>query len=168
LAAARLEAGAVALVDLDLGRVASETVEEARAMGAGRGVDLVPAIEGEAPVRGDATALARAAANLADNALKAAPPGTTVRVGAGRDGSWAWLAVEDRGPGVDPLSISDTGGLGLSIVRRIAEAHRGRLSVFSSEEAGSTFVVWIPAKGVDPGFGSPPDSCPLADPLARF
>jgi signal transduction histidine kinase len=129
---------------------------------------------------GDHDALRRAVANLLSNATRLAPTGTVVTVGAGNIDGWLWIAVADRGPGIDardrekvfdrfwrrePDRSNRTGerrtGLGLAIVRQIVESHGGRAAVHSTVGTGSTFVLWIPAPDAD---GLAPVD---ADPLVR-
>jgi signal transduction histidine kinase len=80
-----------------------------------------------------------------------------VRTEAERAGTVV-VAVEDRGPGVDPslgdqifepfvTSRPNGMGMGLSICRSIVEAHGGRLGVTPNPEGGSTFRVALPAAG---------------------
>lgn len=89
---------------------------------------------------GDRELVIRALANLIENALKVSPPGGTIHVSASparKDGEPALeLSVTDQGPGFaepegNPESRSTLGGhgLGLIIVRAIAERHRGELRV---------------------------------------
>jgi signal transduction histidine kinase len=110
----------------------------------------------------DAPAVRRAAANLLANAVRLAPSESVIRFEAGVEDSWMWISVQDEGPGIDPadqLRIfqrfwrgngpgargETRSGLGLTIVRQIAEAHGGRVEVSSAVGEGSTFVLWIPA-----------------------
>jgi signal transduction histidine kinase len=95
-----------------------------------------PVIEQDAWVEGERDALARAVGNLVRNAHKHGQGEVTVTVGA-RDGE-AFIAVCDEGPGpTDPRIFdrfvkgpSSTGsGLGLPIVKAIAERHGGRVEV---------------------------------------
>lgn len=109
----------------------------------------------------------QAAVNLIDNAIKYAPPGTSVTVrggiapGASGDVEVV-LSVQDEGPGI-PLEHQDRlferfyrvdrsrsrkeggTGLGLAIVKHIAQAHGGRVTVESSPGQGSTFSMILPA-----------------------
>ena len=113
---------------------------------------------------GDRFALKRALANLAQNAVRFAPANSAVTIAAGMKEGWAWLAVEDQGPGIPTSEQSQVfdrfwradksrsrsfggSGLGLSIVRQVAEAHCGVVKLASDEGRGSTFVMWIPAQG---------------------
>ncbi|HEY8059448.1 MAG TPA: sensor histidine kinase, partial [Acidimicrobiales bacterium] len=96
---------------------------------------------------------------LLDNAVRLAPEGSTVGVGAGADGSWAWIAVSDEGPGIAaedrPLvfrrfwrgggsDAAQGSGLGLAIVDQILVAHGGAARVTSAPGRGSVFSLWIP------------------------
>ena len=111
---------------------------------------------------GDRLSLRQALANLLANAVRVAPPGSTIRVRAGQEGPWVWLGVEDQGPGIDPVDHERVfqrfwrgdpregreqgrSGLGLTIVRQIAEAHGGVVKLASSPGNGAAFALWLPA-----------------------
>ena len=123
---------------------------------------LVADAEGGLLVNGDPVALKQALANLLANAIRLAPPSSTVRVAAGLDGAWVWFAVADEGPGISdedqvhvfdrfwrgdqPRDLSTShSGLGLTIVRQIAKGHGGAVGLQSAVGYGSTFSVWLPA-----------------------
>jgi signal transduction histidine kinase len=110
-------------------------------------------------VAGDRAALRQALANLLDNAVRLAPEGSTIEVGTGVDGPWAWIAVRDEGPGIAPddqplvfrrfwRGAAGDGprgsGLGLAIVDQILVAHGGAARVASEPGRGSVFSLWIP------------------------
>lgn len=145
LAAARLEVRNAAAVKFDLAELVEEAAAELSASGAALGV-TVEAHALSAPVEGVPSSIRRAIGNLVDNALKAAPPGSKVIVASGATESWAWVAVADEGEGIDPAVIERAGrrGLGLAIVRQIAEAHRGTVAAHRGAERGSILVIWIP------------------------
>lgn len=99
--------------------------------------------------------------NLLSNALKFSHPATRVTVGLERDADSAALTVTDQGQGIPEADLpmlfkpfsrthvratagETSTGLGLSIVRRIVEGHRGRIAVESKVGEGSTFRVWLP------------------------
>jgi signal transduction histidine kinase len=164
LALARLEAPEALRARrqaVDLAALVAEAGDEFAAYAQVRGVAIERAGSTDVTVVGDPDALKRALANLVDNAVRVAPAGSRVRVATGREDGWAWLAVADEGPGIDPghqarvfdrfyrvdkARSRDEGGtgLGLAIVREIAESHGGSVRVFSEPGKGSAFVVWLP------------------------
>jgi two-component system, OmpR family, sensor histidine kinase QseC len=96
-----------------------------------------------ARVRGIASLLAALARNLVDNAIRYTPPGGTVRVDTLQHHDEAHVSVSDTGPGIAPQdreriferfyrvpgSDQPGSGLGLSIVRRIAELHAAQIDI---------------------------------------
>jgi signal transduction histidine kinase len=134
-------------------------------------VDAEPAV-----VLGARDDLHRLAANLLENALRHTPPGTDVRAAVRVDGGDAILTVEDDGPGISPeLAESvferfvrgggDRGGgssgLGLAIVRAVAESHGGAVTLSPGEGGrGARFVVRLPlSRAPEP---APPAAAPAA------
>ncbi|QTD94523.1 hybrid sensor histidine kinase/response regulator [Burkholderia anthina] len=114
-------------------------------------------------VSGDAERLRQMLSNLVSNALKFTPGGGAVTVALARDDAHAVLTVSDTGQGIAPAFLphvfdmfrraNDSPasprrglGLGLSIVRHIAELHGGKVRVESAgRNRGSTFTVTLPA-----------------------
>lgn len=109
----------------------------------------------------DRQRLTQAMVNLADNAVHHSAPGDPVVIGGEADGREVRLWVRDSGPGIpleDQHRIFDRfvrraggqhrqgAGLGLAIVRVIAEAHGGRASVVSVPGGGATFSLTIPLR----------------------
>ena len=103
--------------------------------------------------------LHRLAINLMENALRHTPPGTSIRVWTGITEGQVTLIVEDDGPGVPGALVptiferfvrgaGDRGGsfgLGLAIVRAVAESHGGSVALESTgERKGARFVVRLP------------------------
>jgi nitrogen fixation/metabolism regulation signal transduction histidine kinase len=132
--------------------------ELARSCGALHEVqDVVLRIAADAPlpVRGDRLMLSRVVHNLLVNACEASPPRGIVELETGRDGSEAWVEVRDRGTGLDPelagrvfepyVSTKHRGsGLGLSLVRDIAERHRGRVTLENRDGGGAVARLTLP------------------------
>ncbi len=125
--------------------------------GSGRAI-LVEAPD-EALVRGDEELLAAAVEHLLDNAFAYAPAGTAIRLSAHGSGTSVVLAVTDEGPGLAPgeaervfepfvrgtaAGASDGSGLGLALVRRIAEAHGGAVRAVAAG-GGTRFEIVLPA-----------------------
>jgi signal transduction histidine kinase len=156
---ARVGAGALSLdvVTFDLGVATAITIslhehEEAPRI-------IFGGAPGNLRVRGDPDRFAQILSNLLDNAVKYSPPGSPIDVSLTVVGENAELRVADRGVGVpseerDMLfapffrssrtrDIAGT-GLGLHISRRIAEQHRGQLTLDSSSSVGSVFVLTLP------------------------
>lgn len=155
---------------VDIGLLVDDGVEEFNAIAESAGIELTGSAPDGLWVTGDRLALRQALGNLLANALRLSAPGTSVRVRAGREGLWVWMAVEDQGPGIaaddqervfqrfwrgDPREGREQGrsGLGLTIVRQIAEAHGGEVKLASAVGQGSAFALWLPAL---PEQGAPP------------
>jgi signal transduction histidine kinase len=123
----------------------------------------VDVAEGLPEIQGDESALRRALENLLTNAAKFAVAGGWVGIRAGRsaDGRTIAVRVEDRGPGIpksergrvfEPFARgrnahetqASGSGLGLSLVRHVAEAHGGHVRLESREEGGTAVVMELP------------------------
>lgn len=146
----------VAPLDLDL--FTHDLFAKARSLGDrdwrldGTGVGILNA---------DPHRLTQAVMNLADNAVRHTREGEGIWLGSSRIGDEARFWVRDEGPGVTPGDrerifaryersgdaagrSADGAGLGLSIVRAIAEAHGGRVELDSRPGMGSTFTIVVP------------------------
>ena len=122
------------------------------------GVCLVAeGLEGLPPVDGDAGQLRQAFVNLLENAVQAVSPRGEVRVAGRAEGGEVTVAVEDTGPGVDPairnrlfepLITTRPGGvgLGLALVKRVAERHGGAVSHEPRLGGGARFLVRLPVR----------------------
>lgn len=139
----------VRLADVAEG-IAASHLDNAIARDIDLGFDLA-----EAEVEGVPWLLRELLANLVDNALTYAPPGSSVTVRCGQSDGHPFLEVEDNGPGIppdeheriferfyrSPGSEGDGCGLGLAIVREIATGHGARLSLREAAKGGAVFTV---------------------------
>ena len=149
-----------ATASIDLAALAATTLAELGAAAVAKDIEL--SLEGERPVwvSGDATALEILLRNLADNALRYTPAGGRVAVRVTVDNGNPALVVSDSGPGLRPAELDrvfdrfyrvvgsgETGsGLGLSIVKRIAELHGGSVTLASGADGrGIVATVRFPA-----------------------
>ncbi|MBI4325102.1 MAG: hypothetical protein HY674_07540 [Chloroflexi bacterium] len=146
----------------DLASLVRETAGLMQAYGAERQITVAARISGEpVPIEGDGRALQQILVNLTDNAIKHSPPGSAVELGLDFQPDRVFLWVEDHGEGIPPedheriferfyrrgseLRRETQGvGLGLAIVRYVAEAHGGKVTVRSQVGQGSRFTVELP------------------------
>jgi two-component system OmpR family sensor kinase len=111
-------------------------------------------------VSGDSDLLFLAVHNLIDNALKFTQPGNTIELRAFEDGANVVIEVADTGPGIAEEDLAHVweelyrgksarsiqgSGLGLALVRAIAERHGGLATVRSRVGQGSVFTIRLPA-----------------------
>lgn len=123
--------------------------------------DLPPNSLGCIPA--DAARLQQILTILVDNALRYAPPGSTVTLGASRQGQWLTMWVQDHGPGIpneekeavfrrfyraDRARGGQHFGLGLAVATELAGLHSGELSVHDTPGGGATFELRLPVKPI--------------------
>ncbi len=149
------------LAPLALEPLIQEIVEELTLLADDYRIALSFVSESVPPILGDAQWLKQALINLLDNALRYTPSGGSVTVRLQSAGEWVAVAVEDTGHGIEPENIphlferfyrtdwarakdSAGTGLGLPIVKEIAEAHGGTISVASQIHKGSSFTLRVP------------------------
>ncbi len=141
--------------------VVAEAVDRVRVEAQSRKVTLVLGGTQGLKVYGDRALLTTAVRNLLDNAIRYAPQTSRVSVGVSCADALVRIAVVDQGPGIpqdqrervferfyrlDAARSRETGGsgLGLSIVKHIANDHGGRVEVWSTVGKGSTFTLVLP------------------------
>jgi signal transduction histidine kinase len=147
---------------LALNDVARDVLDLVAGDASRRGVTLEAALDTALPsIRGDRVQLQQALLNLVLNGMEAMESGSNgdrrivVRTRRG-EGASVELAVADTGPGIPEQQITqlfqsffttkkDGMGLGLSIVRSIAEAHGGRVE--AGNDGGAVFRLRLPAGG---------------------
>ncbi|WP_051943357.1 MULTISPECIES: sensor histidine kinase [Luteibacter] len=136
---------------IDLSTVVPEAVAMRVHQALGLGMDLgYEGLETPCLVRGDALQVQEVIDNLIDNAFHYAGRGHSVTVSVACDGGDAVLAVEDDGPGVEDVFLTQLGerffrvpgvdedgtGLGLAIVESIAERHAARVTFLHATAGG--------------------------------
>jgi two-component system, OmpR family, sensor histidine kinase QseC len=137
------------LIDLDLGAVAVETIDRLRPWAVAHDHTIEVHLREPQKLRGDPVAVREALRNLVENAVKHTPAGSSIFITVGPERT---ITVEDSGPGF-ATEISDRlfqpfrkgdpstegAGLGLAIVRRAVELHRGSIQVSRSSLGGAMF-----------------------------
>ncbi len=160
----RLESGATVLRRLPL-RIESlidRLLLLLEPVAAQQGIRLTPRMAaGLPPLVADADLLSRAIENLVSNAIKYSPSGTEVTIQVSATDDAVNVEVIDQGYGIPEADLAriyekfyrvprvqDAGtpgtGLGLALVREIAELHGGSVSVRSEVNAGSRFILCVP------------------------
>jgi signal transduction histidine kinase len=178
---AGLESGQrkMAAEPIDVGALLREVIATADGAARAAGVAIELTVADKLPaVAGDEPALRRVFQNLVGNAIKygarARWVGVTARPAAG---SGVEITVADRGIGIAPadqdrifnpfyraadvvVAQIQGAGLGLSLVKRIVEAHDGRIHVRSAPGEGSSFVVILPVAHGDGAEGAVGEAAP--------
>lgn len=139
-----------------------EITDHFRLMAKEKNINIVPSSQEEVClVKGDKHLLERAVGNLMDNAVHYTPPGGQIMVKWHCEGDRAFFTITDTGPGIpypdlpyifDPFFRADksrnnkTGGtgLGVTIAKRILNAHGGDLSAANHPSKGAEFTGWLP------------------------
>ncbi len=159
---ARIDSGRLNL-DLqryEIGQLVRASVELNRILAVHKGIEIGCDLPDE-PVSAvvDGPKIRQVIDNLLGNAIKYSAEGTKIDLSLTSGEAELEITVRDQGPGIEPQELADlfepfqrgntTGGergtgLGLTIARRIAEGHGGKLHVTSVVGQGSTFCLRIP------------------------
>lgn len=136
----------------------------------GKGVRLQFHLSALPPAWVDPDGMESMLVNLVRNAVEATSKGGTVQVHLAQAGDRLRVEVRDQGPGIPPQELDRIflpyyttkpggRGLGLSVVRRVVEAHGGEIRVESAPGKGTCFEVWIPLDSSEraKGHGEDPD-----------
>jgi signal transduction histidine kinase len=155
--------------ETDIAELVHNTLESYRDQIDQHGFAFEEQIEPNIPkVHVDREAIARSVVNLVNNALKYSAHDKFIAVKLYRTNGSVKLEVSDHGIGIarneqakifekfyragDPLVHNTKGsGLGLSLVRHIAEAHGGNIDVESTLGKGSKFTMWLPINATPVG-----------------
>ena len=146
---------------IDLNEVLLNAIDQSELNASARHIELVYSELAQARIKGDYSQVTMAISNLIENAINYSPEGTRVAIALRVNDGLAEVSITDQGIGipekdleriferfyrVDPARSRATGGtgLGLSIVKHVATNHGGDVSVWSVEDAGSTFTIRFP------------------------
>ena len=146
---------------IDLNEVLLNAIDQSELNASARNIELIYSEQAHARIAGDPSQVIMAISNLIENAINYSPEGTRVAIALRVNDGLAEVSITDQGIGipekdleriferfyrVDPTRSRATGGtgLGLSIVKHVATNHGGDVSVWSVENAGSTFTIRFP------------------------
>lgn len=147
---ARIESGSYAREEetVDLGTLMSDAAELYQGVGQERAISLTCDCEPGSVIRGDRNLLFQALTNLLDNALKFSPTGSQVALSVHREAGGVRCTIADQGPGIpdwerqrvtrrfvrlDESRALPGSGLGLSLVKAVAELHHGELEFLDNQ-----------------------------------
>ena len=161
---ARLRAGRFDVLpgQVDLRRVARDAAQRTSAAAESLDTDVVVLASQDSPAFADPDRVLQITSNLVENALRVSPPGSVVSVETGP----GFVRVVDNGPGLDPEELEQafqeyilhdrrkeeggrTGaaGLGLALVKELAETMGGSVDAAPAPGGGSAFTVRLPLSG---------------------
>ncbi|MFB6230396.1 MAG: sensor histidine kinase [Salinibacter sp.] len=161
----------IAAEPVDVGDLARRVVESFQVHAEYKGQDLRCTVAGEeCVVVGDAVRLREAMNNLVSNALKYSPRGERIDVRVEQADGAVRFSVSDNGPGLEedeqeqlfepfrqagpePTAGEGSSGLGLYVVKQVAERHGGTVELETAKGSGSTFVLELPVGGTLSGEG---------------
>ncbi len=155
---------------LEIGPLIEDALASCQPLNVGQEFVIEKEIQADLPqVEGDAAALRRTLQNLLNNAMKYDHEKRRISIRArsvvNAHGEEVQITVEDQGIGIEPAELPHIfepfyrgsevvaaqihgNGLGLSLVRQVVEAHRGRVSVVSVPGQGSAFTLHLPGAEV--------------------
>jgi PAS domain S-box-containing protein len=162
----KIEAGGMKLTVevLSVHEICDQAVGLMRELAAARSVNLIGAVEDDCAIlHGDERAVKQMLLNMVSNAVKFTGAGGSVRLDVAANAEGAVLTVRDTGIGmteaelkvaVEPYGQVDSRlarktvgtGLGLPLIKRLAELHGGKFSISSARGVGTTVTVLLPWK----------------------
>ena len=149
---------------MDLRDLVEEVCRHAEILAEEKDISIVIAFLEQVKINGDEVRLRQMVWNILHNGIKYTQPGGELKVSLLEEPGFALLSIQDTGIGipekdlpfifdrfyrVDKARSKDEGGsgLGLSICRHIAEAHKGKIKVESKPGLGTRFKIHIPSTG---------------------
>jgi two-component system OmpR family sensor kinase/two-component system sensor histidine kinase BaeS len=160
------------ITEIDLNLLVQRVVDGHQTHALAAQVELRACIPEGAPIQslGDAARLQMVLGNLLSNALRHTPAGgeVVVSLDGGSGGQWTRIEVKDSGDGIPEESLpyvferfyradrarsrqAGGSGLGLSIARKLVEAHGGRIRASNRPEGGAVIVVELPPYSPESG-----------------
>lgn len=155
---------------LDLGVVLQEVVDDLGPMAASKDLDLKVDLPPQPlMIDADPLRLTQILRNLVSNAIKYNRDNGWIRISVGRQEGWAEVSIADGGIGMSPAELDvlflpytrgkmerqiKGVGLGVVIVKKLVEAHGGKVSVVSAPQQGSTFTFTLPLASNGEAVGS--------------
>ena len=163
---AKIEAGKMVLdiKETDLGAVVDSCLQLSAGMADSRQVRLIKDVpDGAVLIHADSRACKQILLNLLSNAVKFSKPGGSVKVSLEVKSDFVRLRVRDKGIGIpdhvlprlgkafeqaanDPMLAREGTGLGLALVRQLADAHGGTVHLASAENVGTCVTVELPLR----------------------
>ncbi len=169
----RIDLGTFAIlpVPTQVGQLTKQLMQEVGAAHPGRAKMTVTMESGLPSVKLDPNLFRIVLQNLLTNALRYTPPTGRIKIALQRDGRWLKLDVTDTGIGIPAadrekifgkffratnaqLEVPNGNGLGLFIVKAIADATGGSIQFSSIEKRGTTFTMRFPLSGMRPKAGT--------------
>jgi len=149
---------------MDLRDLVEEVCRHAEILAEEKDISIVIAFLEQVKINGDEVRLRQMVWNILHNGIKYTQPGGELKVSLLEESGFALLSIQDTGIGipekdlpfifdrfyrVDKARSKDEGGsgLGLSICRHIAEAHKGKIEVESKPGVGTRFKIHTPSAG---------------------
>lgn len=144
---------------IDIAEVISDIITFMEPVAKEKHISIVLRSDSSCVVSGQQDFLREAFTNLISNGISYNRPGGAVTINIHRDHNMVLIEVRDTGVGIDPESLPYIfdefyrsnrtkmimgSGLGLSIVKRIVDGHRGSITVTSAVGKGTTFAVKLP------------------------
>jgi two-component system sensor histidine kinase FlrB len=151
------------VTEISLHSLMQEVQQGADAMLQGQQAKLVLSLpEPDVIILGNKTALVGALQNLIHNALTVKPKNAVINLAASRQSDnpdWVNLSVADNGPGIKNENLhrifepffttkSNGTGLGLAVVKSVAQSHQGKVQVINLSDGGACFTLCLPTYDV--------------------